>query len=368
LNIGIIIPSNNQAGAQKLAAIAAIDLTNHGHQIHLFIPRLPYYYYFVTLRRNPVTWLKVVRHYLTAFLRNRRFCFHDLLIAATAHRRVIVHNVPRRPSGKQLSDLECLIVMTIAQVAELENLFPQEKIVYQIHHPEESIYEFPVLFRTIRMGFKGKIIAISPSTAKEVSDHIQEPPVVPDVVSNVFWQQRCLRRPGKRHQDILFHFSLETHKGSEVGVNLIRIIQRLRSQTRVTIWSRDENPDINDVTVLRHIPEKELCELYLSHKMLLFPSTFEGFGMPPIEALACGCIPILYPGVGATDLYARDGENSIFIGNDLENTAARIAELLDDPNRLETMRNVSSKRLESFNPEGYGIRLLSAAGINFNNQ
>lgn len=368
LNIGIVVPSNNQAGAQKLAAIAAVDLSKHGCRIHIFVPRLPYYYYFVTLRRNPIAWLKVVRHYLVAFIRNRKFCFEDLILSEDVNSRVSIHNILRRPSRRQLSGLDRVIVMTIAQVAELENIYPQEKTVYQIHHPEESIYEFPELFKRIRVRFNGKIIAISPSTAKEVVDHIPEPPVVPDVVSGVFWRNRFISQYKKRHSDILFHYSLETHKGSEIGENLIRTIRQLRPQTTVTVWSRDEEPRLHDVTVMRHIPESILCELYLSHKLLLFPSTFEGFGMPPIEAMACSCIPILYPGVGANDLYARDGENSIFINNDLEITAARISELLDNRNRLESMRNKMSKRLDPFNPEGYGIRLLSTAGINFHNQ
>ncbi|GEM_PF-1345351 len=363
LNIGIIIPSNNQAGAQKLAAIAATDLVRHGHQVHLYIPRLPYYYYFVTLRRNPITWLKVVRHYLTAYFRSRRFIFDDLLNSSADSNRAAVHNILRRPSRRQLSGLDRVLVMTIAQVAELDKIYPQERIIYQIHHPEESAYEFPDLFRAIRSRFKGKIVAISHSTAIAVSDHIAVPPVVPDAVSEVFWQHRFVSHAQKRIGDILFHFSLETHKGSEIGKILLETIRRVRPHTAVTVWTRDGDPRLTDVTVLRQISEKKLAEVLLSHKLLLFPSTFEGFGMPPIEAMACGCIPIQYPGIGASDLYSRDGITSVFIHDNIKKTAKRIAALLDDNHLLGKMRIAARDAVEPFAPEGYGIRLLLAAGV-----
>jgi glycosyltransferase involved in cell wall biosynthesis len=42
----------------------------------------------------------------------------------------------------------------------------------------------------------------------------------------------------------------------------------------------DWRPDVSDV---------ELHELYRSAGVLLFPSLYEGFGWPPLEAMACGC-------------------------------------------------------------------------------
>ena len=38
--------------------------------------------------------------------------------------------------------------------------------------------------------------------------------------------------------------------------------------------------------------EEQVAKLYLNHTFLLYPNTYEDFGMPPVEALACGCIPV----------------------------------------------------------------------------
>jgi len=363
LTVGIVIPSNNLAGIQKLAAIIANDLAHNGCAVNIYIPRLPYYYYFVTLRRRKLQWIRVVRHYVTAYLKDRTFVYEQMLRKKWTGNRIRVQNVFRKPSKRQLKRQDCMIVMTIAQVAELKNRFPEDRIIYQIHHPEETVYEFPEVFKNIRSRFKGKMLAISPWTARTVSGPAVPPPVVPDVVSPVFWTTR--RQPDRqvRGKDILFHFSRESHKGGDVGEAIIQSLIRIRPGIRYTVWSRDEVPNLPVKTVYRYMSEDELCEMYRSHKLLLFPSTFEGFGLPPIESMACGCIPVLYPRIGAAELYAEDGKNVIFIDDDIDQTARRINILLDDETSLKRMQAAALAAVSDFGPDGYGRRLLDAAGI-----
>ena len=296
-------------------------------------------------------------------MRDRRFCFHDLIQETTIHANIHIHNILRRPGKRQTSKLDRLIVMTIAQVPEMQNIFPPEKTIYQIHHPEERVYIYPDIFEELRRSFTGRIIAISPWTAEQVWEHIPTPPVVPDVVSNAFWDPSNEIHVPQRNKDILFHFSLAGHKGKDFGEKLLTTLGLIRPGTRCTVWSRDGVPEDLNSPVVKNISESALRDLYLSHKMLLFPSTFEGFGMPPIEAMACGCIPIQYPGIGASDLYSRDGITSVFIHDNIKKTAKRIAALLDDNHLLGKMRIAARDAVEPFAPEGYGIRLLLAAGV-----
>lgn len=52
-----------------------------------------------------------------------------------------------------------------------------------------------------------------------------------------------------------------------------------------------ENP--NTGTYLGVIPDEKLEKLYKESHFLIFPSKFEGLGLPPIEAAKSNCIPIL---------------------------------------------------------------------------
>ncbi len=38
-----------------------------------------------------------------------------------------------------------------------------------------------------------------------------------------------------------------------------------------------------------NVSDKELIELYKNARLLILPSFYEGFGLPPVEAMACGC-------------------------------------------------------------------------------
>ena len=42
------------------------------------------------------------------------------------------------------------------------------------------------------------------------------------------------------------------------------------------------------VRVLGYVPEETLVALYCGAQMLVYPSLYEGFGLPPLEAMACG--------------------------------------------------------------------------------
>lgn len=49
------------------------------------------------------------------------------------------------------------------------------------------------------------------------------------------------------------------------------------------------------VRLLRSLPQARLLELYQHAEALLFPSLAEGFGWPPLEAMACGCPAVISP-------------------------------------------------------------------------
>jgi glycosyltransferase involved in cell wall biosynthesis len=44
-----------------------------------------------------------------------------------------------------------------------------------------------------------------------------------------------------------------------------------------------------DVVVLGYLPQEDLPCLYNLARMMVFPSLYEGFGIPLVEAMACGC-------------------------------------------------------------------------------
>jgi len=67
-------------------------------------------------------------------------------------------------------------------------------------------------------------------------------------------------------------------------------------------WGRDlrglvSSLGLNEaVSFTGYVPDPALCELYNRAAMLVFPSLDEGFGLPALEAMACGCPVIVSSG------------------------------------------------------------------------
>lgn len=60
----------------------------------------------------------------------------------------------------------------------------------------------------------------------------------------------------------------------------------------------EASPYRQDIRFLGFVPDADLPGLYRAAGALVYPSLFEGFGMPPVEAMACGC-PVISSNAGS---------------------------------------------------------------------
>ncbi|HET60535.1 MAG TPA: glycosyltransferase family 1 protein [Chloroflexi bacterium] len=76
-------------------------------------------------------------------------------------------------------------------------------------------------------------------------------------------------------------------------------------------WSKSEERQLaelqiaENVYLLHHIEDKDLCRLYNKALALVYPSLYEGFGIPVLEAMACGC-PVIASRIPTTVEIASD--------------------------------------------------------------
>lgn len=65
------------------------------------------------------------------------------------------------------------------------------------------------------------------------------------------------------------------------------------------------SPFANDIRFLGFVPDADLPNLYRAARGMVYPSLFEGFGLPPVEAMACGT-PVISSTRGALEEVVAD--------------------------------------------------------------
>lgn len=105
--------------------------------------------------------------------------------------------------------------------------------------------------------------------------------------------------------------------------------------------------------------DARLRALYRGASLLLFPSLMEGFGWPPLEALACGC-PVVASDVGGLRDVLGDELPCLFNPADEDGMAAAALDLLRNPGRADAWVAAGRSRVAACTLERYARGLRAA--------
>lgn len=105
----------------------------------------------------------------------------------------------------------------------------------------------------------------------------------------------------------------------------------------------------NGVETLGYIPDDELSAWYVGADAFLFPSLHECFGLPAVEAIACGTTPVV------SDRYAlpevANGDAEFCVADDTESIAAALERAVDryiTPTRRFSWNRVADRTVETY--------------------
>ncbi len=103
------------------------------------------------------------------------------------------------------------------------------------------------------------------------------------------------------------------------------------------------------VRFLGGVPNEELVYLYNAAKLFVFPSFYEGFGLPPLEAMACGT-PVVCSNTSSLPEVVGDA-GYLIDPNDVDELTVAMWRLLSDENLRREMRSKGLKRAQIFSWE-----------------
>lgn len=97
---------------------------------------------------------------------------------------------------------------------------------------------------------------------------------------------------------------------------------------------------------------EKVSDLMSRHEVFLFPSTFEGYPIALIEAMAGGCVPVASRLPGVTDWIIQDGVNGLLfpIGN-VRQAAHHLFVMCSDRRRLAELRQRAQESVSTYNLE-----------------
>jgi glycosyltransferase involved in cell wall biosynthesis len=118
-----------------------------------------------------------------------------------------------------------------------------------------------------------------------------------------------------------------------------------------------EEPWAREIVRTGYVPDEALPALYRNADLLVYPSFFEGFGLPPIEAMACG-VPVVTSHVGS--LPEVCGEAAAWIDPFDEDSIERVMlEVLTNPDRQASMRVAGLEQARRFDWQQTARRTLA---------
>lgn len=235
----------------------------------------------------------------------------------------------------------------------------------EIHPIRKNIYhlKMPHILR-----HSEAIVAVSEATKRDISDSFGIDPDKIHVVYNGYdeYRFRIIDNPQEHLQELglksgnylLFVGSILRHK------NIIRLIQAFAElktdlllvvvgvckdysyleEIRNTVWECGLNE--SRFRYLEYVSDEDLPFLYAGAKAFILPSLHEGFGVPIIEAMACGT-PVITSNCSAMPEVA--GDNALLVDPySVDAIMESMREILDNPLRAEELQRAGFERVKQF--------------------
>jgi len=104
------------------------------------------------------------------------------------------------------------------------------------------------------------------------------------------------------------------------------------------------------------IPDEQLPILMSGARALCFPSLYEGFGLPVLEAMACGC-PVITSNISSLPEVAGDAALQVD-PNDIQQLSRAMEKLLTDDTLYDDLKARGISRAKRFSWENAASQLL----------
>lgn len=256
----------------------------------------------------------------------------------------------------------CPSVVTIHDLSLLLHPGTHEK-----HLVRRARWRLPGMARAAAM-----IITPSESVRREVCEHLGVKPegvvAIPEAARRLFHRVPVTETAEVRHrlkvedEFILFVGTIEPRKNlSTLARAFDRILSATPLRPQLVIagkegWLTDESFSYLKSAAVRervrftgYVPDTDLRALYSSCRAFVYPSLYEGFGLPPLEAMACGA-PVITSRTPSIMETVGDAA-SLVSPTDVDELAQAIIRVLEEGGERERLSSAGTRRAAEFSWE-----------------
>lgn len=227
-----------------------------------------------------------------------------------------------------------------------------------------------------------RIIAVSHNTAADIVKFFRLPPGRIQVIHNGIDHERFFPGPLQPAKDWLAQryglsgpFFLYVARLEHPGKNHLRLIDAFNqfkdsthSNWHLVFGGSDwhgapaihaaikASPYQSEIRALGFVPDADLPKLYRAADVMVYPSLYEGFGLPPLEAMACGC-PVISSTRGSLGEIIGDAAVAID-PEDVPAMVKRLSHLAADPSSRERLRAAGIARARIFDWSRTAVQTL----------
>jgi glycosyltransferase involved in cell wall biosynthesis len=175
--------------------------------------------------------------------------------------------------------------------------------------------------------------------------------------------------PARFGRYVLFPAIAYAHKRH---IDVVRLLARLGpdlADVTAVFTGRADGPELpavlaeaerlgvaHRVHVLGRVPTPDLEALYRSAEALVYPSAYEGFGLPVVEAMSLGC-PVVVSDAGPLPEVVGEAGDVCPVG-DVDALAAAVTRVVGDPSRSDRLRRLGRQRAADFDVQIAAGRLV----------
>ena len=314
INILLLGNTNKPTGGYKVIYEYCNVLSNKGHDVvinYLYGPMLENIHLPERIRKmivkiygetiGPGKWFELDSRIKKKVLKNYRLMNPGDIVIATA-------------------------VETAKMVYELPNSCGEK--VYFIQDFENWNCTDEDVYHTYNLGMTNIVVA---NWLKNIVDAHSKTPAY--LVSNCINTQVFNNKGAERiKHSIVFHYRSADYKGPEYAIEAIRILEEKYPDLKVDVISIEDAPNNLPKSCKFHhkLSAEQIAEINNRTQVFLCTSVEEGFGLPGLEAMACGCAVVSSSYKGVLE-YAVDGENALLSPvRDVDAMVNNIVRLFED--------------------------------------